>query len=182
MGLKGQSEVAAKFTQYLMAPPGVEMDIEIRQQQFQNFFIDTGKVEVLGSGKYLFDSPRETVLVNGTLIKTWNKQTGQLIIDETVQGEFTLFHLLSGDLERVKFIGLKHQNQKYATLLFEVPQIGITGKVNLDPESGKPFSLELIYGPDQTVKISVLRIKPLGKNNLYTSFNPQAREVIDLRE
>lgn len=181
-GLEGQSATAAKFTQFLMRKPGVEMNIEIRQQQFENISVDTGTVELVGPGQYLFDSRMETVHVNGTLIKTWNKKTEQLIIDETIAGEFSLFHLLSGNMEGVIFTELKHHNKKYATLFFDVPQIGISGKVNLDPESGRPFDLELIYGPDQSIKISVLRLKSLRKNNLYSSFNPLVKEVIDLRE
>lgn len=181
-GLEGQSATAAKFTQFLMRKPGVEMNIEIRQQQFENISVDTGTVELVGPGQYLFDSRMETVHVNGTLIKTWNKKTEQLIIDETIAGEFSLFHLLSGNMEGVIFTEFKQHNKKYATLFFDVPQIGISGKVNLDPESGRPFDLELIYGPDQSIKISVLRLKSLRKNNLYSSFNPLVKELIDLRE
>ncbi|MEE8437413.1 MAG: hypothetical protein V3S22_03645, partial [Candidatus Neomarinimicrobiota bacterium] len=114
-------------------------------------------------------------------VKTWNKQTRQLIIDETIKGEFNLFQLLTGNFEGVDFTKSIRTGSK-TKLNYEIKTMGFKGYISFDTRSGRPLELTMYYSPDQSFKITVTGASTLKKESLFESFAPAALEVIDLRE
>ncbi|MFQ6612820.1 MAG: hypothetical protein ACE5D2_06925 [Fidelibacterota bacterium] len=179
-GVFGQTpSLVEKVKAVLTAKPGVILSIKIIQKQFDQSSVERGNFEIVDSGRYIFDSKEESILVDGKMIQTWNKRTRQLIIDEIVEGEFSLFDLLKGDFDQYLFT---EEDQKDGKLDFSIPEIGISGSLFVDNPTGIPEKIIVRNGPDQSLEIEINSLKTIEAPGLFSSFNPQPLEVIDLRE
>ncbi len=176
----GQSNPwAQKFIQTMNDASGVSITIEIEQRQFDSISKESGQIEILKKKQYILDLPTESVFVMGDTIQTWNKVTNQLIIDQTIPGDINIFDLLTGDFDDVKF-GEPSERKKNVQMAFDLPQMGYGGELTLKKD-GRPDSVKVVYGPDQTVLLTIKNFRK-GNLKLYHGFNPKGAEVIDLRE
>ncbi len=182
-GVWGQTHIAVqKLKQFLSQQTGTEMKIAIKQKQFDQISQLVGTMEISGRGQYVFDSEHEMILVNGTVIRSWNKMNQQLIIDETIPGEFSYFKLLSGDFHGVKFGKTTVKKAPWSHLQYFVKEMGIKGQIVLNVQTGQPRNISIEYGPDQRIDMEIKSISNMKGNSRFKSFNPNNLEVIDLRE
>ncbi len=179
-GAFGQSNPwAQKFIQTMNDSSGVSIALKIEQRQFDSISTESGQIEILKKKHYILDLPTESVFVRGDTIQTWNKLTNQLIIDQTIPGEVNIFDLLTGDFDDVKF-GQPSKRKNNVQMDFDLPQMGYGGELIIK-KNGEPNSVRVVYGPDQSVLLTIKNFKK-GNLNLYNGFNPKDAEVIDLRE
>ena len=82
---------------------GVSINVKIDQMQFDLKSSDLGLIEIMDKDNYLLDFSNETVFVSEGIIKTFNKVNNQLIIDQLIEGDITIFDLLTGDFKDVLF-------------------------------------------------------------------------------
>jgi len=155
------------------------MSIEIVQKQLDQLVVEAGNFEIVDSGKCIYDAPNETIMVEGDTIKTWDKQSRQLILDATHQEEFSLFELLKGDFSRLQFSDT--DSEKYR-LDFSIPEAGLSGTLFVKNDNGIPEKIVLDYGSDQSLEIRILSLESVKPPGLFYSFHPKPLEVIDLRE
>jgi len=177
----GSNNKVENLQKFLQSGDGLTLQIEISQKQFNHQSIMRGVVEIAGIDKYLFDSENETILTQGSTIKTWNKQTRQLLLDEIIEGEFNLFQLLTGNFKGVEFTDFSPHGNKIK-VNFKIEAMGFIGYIIFDSRTGRPYELSVNYSRDQSFKVLISAVSPLQSINLYNSFNPPALEVIDLRE
>jgi len=179
-GVAGQLPPLAEHVRaVLTAEPGVVMSIEIIQKQLDQLVVETGNFEIVDSGKCIYDSQNETILVEGNTIKTWDKQSRQLIIDATREEEFSLFELLKGDFSRLQF----HNNDPGDSQLdFSIPEAGLSGTLFVKKDEAIPEKILLDYGSEQSLEIRIRSLEPIKPPGLFHSFHPEPLEVIDLRE
>ncbi|MBC8345105.1 MAG: hypothetical protein ISR82_03905 [Candidatus Marinimicrobia bacterium] len=160
-------------------PRGVSITVEIEQKQFESNSVERGTIEILKKDHYLLDTPSETVVVTGDTIQTWNKESNQLIIDQTIEGDFSIFNLLTGGFDSVVFREPNVQETQ-VSMNYNIPTMGYKGKINIK-KNGQPIELKIQYGSNQYVTMKVLTFHH-GNLSLYHKFNPSEVEVIDLRE
>jgi hypothetical protein len=168
-----------KFISAMNDANGVVISVEIQQKQFESNSVEYGTIEIFKEEHYLLDTASETVYVAGDTIKTWNKVTGQLIIDQTVEGDISIFNLITGDFKDVLF-GTPIVGEMIVAMDIDIPMMGYKGKLTIS-KKGHPKVIKIIYGPDQNVSLKVNKYR-IGNLKLYHSFNPSAKEVINLRE
>ncbi|MEA1881344.1 MAG: hypothetical protein U9N31_02950 [Candidatus Marinimicrobia bacterium] len=168
-----------KFIAAMNDPNGVSISVEIQQKQFESSYVERGTIEILKEKHYLLDTVSETVRVAGDTIQTWNKMTDQLIIDQMIEGDLSIFDLITGDFKDVVF-GTPVIGPKLVAMDYDIPIMGYTGKITI-LKNGQPKNIKITYGPDQSVS---LKINSYSKGNLklYHSFNPKTTKVINLRE
>ena len=82
---------------------GISINVIIDQLQFDAKSFDSGDIEIIDKDNYLLSFPNETIFVSQGTIKTWNKISNQLIIDQLIEGDITIFDLLTGDFKEVSF-------------------------------------------------------------------------------
>ena len=102
-----------------------------------------------------------------------------MIIDKLIEGDVTIFDLLTGDFKDVLF---ETPYQKGGVILanFNIEMMGYSGYIKTK-ENGEPIELKVKYGPDQFLLLTVTNyIK--GNLKLINQFNPLNAEIIDLRE
>ena len=168
-----------KFISAMNDPRGVSITVEIEQKQFDTNSVERGTIEIVKKDHYLLDTSSETVVVMGDTIQTWNKQSNQLIIDQTIEGDFSIFNLLTGGFESVIF-SKPIVREKQVSMHYDIPTMGYEGKIIIK-KSGRPIELKIQYGSNQNVTMKILTFYH-GNLSLYHAFNPSDVEVIDLRE
>ena len=168
-----------KFISAMNDPRGVSITVEIEQKQFDTNSVERGTIEIVKKDHYLLDTSSETVVVMGDTIQTWNKQSNQLIIDQTIEGDFSIFNLLTGGFESVIF-SKPIVREKQVSMHYDIPTMGYEGKIIIK-KNGQPIELKIQYGSNQNVTMKVLTFYH-GDLSLYHAFNPSDAEVIDLRE
>ena len=179
-GLWPQSNLwKEKFISAMNDPRGVSITVEIEQKQFDTNSVERGTIEIVKKDHYLLDTSSETVVVMGDTIQTWNKQSNQLIIDQTIEGDFSIFNLLTGGFESVIF-SKPIVREKQVSMHYDIPTMGYEGKIIIK-KNGRPIELKIQYGSNQNVTMKVLTFYH-GDLSLYHAFNPSDAEVIDLRE
>ena len=168
-----------KFISAMNDPRGVSITVEIEQKHFDTNSVERGTIEIVKKDHYLLDTSSETVVVMGDTIQTWNKQSNQLIIDQTIEGDFSIFNLLTGGFESVIF-SKPIVREKQVSMHYDIPTMGYEGKIIIK-KNGRPIELKIQYGSNQNVTMKVLTFYH-GDLSLYHAFNPSDAEVIDLRE
>lgn len=168
-----------KFISAMNDPRGVSITVEIEQKQFDTNSVERGTIEIVKKDHYLLDTSSETVVVMGDTIQTWNKQSNQLIIDQTIEGDFSIFNLLTGGFESVIF-SKPIVREKQVSMHYDIPTMGYEGKIIIK-KNGRPIELKIQYGSNQNVTMKILTFYH-GNLSLYHAFNPSDAEVIDLRE
>ena len=158
---------------------GVSISVSIQQKQFTSSSVEAAVIEILKKKHYIMDLPTETIFVLEDTIQTWNKVANQLIIDQLIEGDINIFHLLTGDFKDVTF-DRPIEGKKDISMNFIVLDMGYSGHIKIK-KSGQPIEVKVIYGKDQSMLILVTGYHK-GDLKLYNAFNPLNAEVIDLRE
>ena len=168
-----------KFFSAMNDPRGVSITVEIEQKQFDTNSVERGTIEIVKKDHYLLDTSSETVVVMGDTIQTWNKQSNQLIKDQTIEGDLSIYNLLTGGFESVN-ISKPIVREKQVSMHYDIPTMGYEGKIIIK-KNGRPIELKIQYGSNQNVTMKILPFYH-GNLSLYHAFNPSDVEVIDLRE
>ena len=158
---------------------GISINVIIDQLQFDAKSFDSGDIEIIDKDNYLLSFPNETIFVSQGTIKTWNKLNNQLIIDQLIEGDITIFDLLTGDFKEVSFEAPK-KNRNFVIVDFNIEMMGYSGYIKTR-ENGEPIELKVKYGPNQFLLLKVKSFA-VGNLKLIKQFNPLNVEVIDLRE
>ena len=158
---------------------GISINVIIDQLQFDAKSFDSGDIEIIDKDKYLLSFPNETIFVSQGTIKTWNKLNNQLIVDQLIEGDITIFDLLTGDFKEVSFEAPK-KNRNFIIVDFNIEMMGYSGYIKTR-DNGEPIELKVKYGPNQFLLLKVKSFA-VGNLKLIKEFNPLNVEIIDLRE
>tara|TARA_B100001142_G_scaffold9410_1_gene9126 strand:- start:50 stop:628 length:579 start_codon:yes stop_codon:yes gene_type:complete len=158
---------------------GISINVIIDQLQFDAKSFDSGDIEIIDKDNYLLSFPNETIFVSQGTIKTWNKLNNQLIIDQLIEGDITIFDLLTGDFKEVSFEAPK-KNRNFIIVDFNIEMMGYSGYIKTR-DNGEPIELKVKYGPNQFLLLKVKSFA-VGNLKLINQFNPLNVEIIDLRE
>ena len=158
---------------------GVSINVNIEQMQFDLKSSDSAMIEIMDKDNYIIDSPNETVFVSEGIIKTWNKVNNQLIIDQLIEGDITIFDLLTGDFKDVLFV-TPYQKGETIIVNFNIEMMGYSGFIKTKV-NGEPLELKVKYGPNQFLLLTVTNYIR-GNLKLINQFNPINAEIIDLRD
>ena len=91
-----------QFLDYMNAKSGRIFEIDFYQEQFGKRFESTGTFFYLGKKHYIFDALDQRITFNNDEITTINKVEKQVIYDQTIPGEFTIFDILTGTNESLQ--------------------------------------------------------------------------------
>ena len=158
---------------------GISINVTIEQLQFDEKSSNSGIIEIIDKDNYILSFSNETIFVSKGIIKTWNKVNNQLIIDKLIEGDITIFDLLTGDFKDVSF-DIPKKIRNLTVVNFNIEMMGYSGYIKTK-ENGQPVELKVKYGPNQFLLLTVTNYI-LGNLKLIKQFNPLNAEIIDLRE
>ena len=176
----GFSDPYQTFLKYINESGSLKMSLEFYQIQYGDHFDTAGDFYYLRDQYYFFDDAVQRIIFQDDEISTISKINKQIILDNIIPGEVTIFDILSGKNE---FIVPRDAilEKGYYKIPFTIPSWELSGMIRVLPTSGRPLEIKLSSGPDQETRIIINSAEPWDSNSIpeidLTDF-----EKIDLRE
>ncbi len=176
----GFSDPYQTFLKFINESGSLKMSLEFYQIQYGDHFDTAGDFYYLRDQYYFFDDAAQRIIFQDDEISTISKINKQIILDNIIPGEVTIFDILSGENE---FIVPRDAilEKGYYKIPFTIPSWELSGMIRVLPTSGRPLEIKLSSGPDQETRIIINSAEPWDSNSIpeidLTDF-----EKIDLRE
>ncbi|MEE3189060.1 MAG: hypothetical protein VX244_03965 [Candidatus Neomarinimicrobiota bacterium] len=176
----GFSDPYQTFLKFINESGSLKMSLEFYQIQYGDHFDTAGDFYYLRDQYYFFDDAVQRIIFQDDEISTISKINKQIILDNIIPGEVTIFDILSGENE---FIVPRDAilEKGYYKIPFTIPSWELSGMIRVLPISGRPLEIKLSSGPDQETRIIINSAEPWNSNSIpeidLTDF-----EKIDLRE
>jgi len=169
------------FKKYMDQNMGSIFNINFYQSQYNERLVFEGVICFKSYKKYIFDNKITRIIYNNKYIKTINKQNKQIIYDEIIEGELSLFDLLFSNKRLDVSLGAS-LNPDISIINFKLKSLDIRGVLKTDNLSGEPKQLSLF-----NVDSSLLSVVEINRVESKVDFNLSAidttsYELIDLRE
>lgn len=178
--LDGISDPYHTFLRFINESGSIKMSLDFYQTQYGEYFETSGSFYYLRDQYYFFDHPSQRLIFKDGEITTINKNNRQIIIDNIVPGEVTIFNILSGEKEFILTQDATMENG-YSKIPFNIPSWDLKGLLRVVPGSGIPLEVILFSGDQNEKRIKINLVEPCDTIAIpkidVTNF-----EKIDLRE
>jgi hypothetical protein len=169
------------FKKYMDQNMGSIFNINFYQSQYNERLVFEGVICFKSYKKYIFDNKITRIIYNNKYIKTINKQNKQIIYDEIIEGELSLFDLLFSNKRLDVSLGAS-LNPDISIINFKLKSLDIRGVLKTDNLSGEPKQLSLFNVDSSLVSVvEINRIESKVDFNLK-AIDTTSYELIDLRE
>ena len=158
-----------------------KIDVELNQFQYGQIYNSNLSVFFIDSTDYLIESKEQDIFFSGNNIKTFNKNTKQLIIDERLPEDRDFFSFLTGDISGVS-ISNKRNEKGLITFSFEMKDFGMKGTISVTSGNWHFENLYIVYDKDNWINLQLDSWQILRGSYIFSEFGKDAKEVIDLRE
>ena len=184
-----QTDPNQKYLDYLSTSlvdhNGIRMEIKWSQIDGDRIWRQVGLIELLGNKRFFLDTDQQSIKIDSNLIVTYYKtEDGKLIYDTLIEGSYDIFDFLSGDFSGFTITN-STANRESIQLDYHMDAFNIRGKIWIKQKLYEP--IKFTFGnnperPEQYIEVDITSYVPLYNGSLFNSFNPDAGEVIDLRE
>ncbi len=158
-----------------------KIDVELNQFQYGQTYNSTISVSFIDSTEYLIESNQQNIFISVNRIKTFNKNSKQLIIDERLPKDRDIFSIISGDLSGI-LISNKRNENGLITFSFEMKDYKMKGNISVNSGNWHFENVVVDYDKDNWIKVQIQSWQILRGNYSFSEFGKDAVEVIDLRE
>jgi hypothetical protein len=158
-----------------------KIDVELNQFQYGQTYNSIISVSFIDSTEYLIESNQQNIFISMNRIKTFNKNTKQLIIDERLPEDRDIFSIISGDLSGIS-ISNKRNEKDLITFSFEMKDFEMKGTISVNNENWHFENVVVDFDKDNWIEIQMKSWQILRGNYSFSEFGNEAEEVIDLRE
>lgn len=155
------------------------LPITFTQVQNDQTYQSRGSFEYFGIEQFAYVSDVQSIFVHKDTVWTKNHGAEQVIIDQLLENEFTIFTLLAGQFTRVAFDNPILEKGIYSTH-FTIDDIHLSGELQLYP-NGNPKEIYIQPTSDSSIKVSIGTISHSHSKSFQVEY-PPSWEVIDLRE
>jgi len=184
-----QTDPNQKYLDYLSTSlvnhSGIRMDIKWSQIDGEKTWSQIGIIELLGKKRFFLDTNQQSIKIDSNLIITYYKtEDGKIIYDTLIEGSYDIFDFLSGDFSGFTITN-STANRESIQLDYHMDAFNIRGKIWIKQKLYEPIKFTFGNNPErpkQYIEVDITSYVPLPDVSLFNSFNPDAREVIDLRE
>ena len=176
----GFSDPYQTFLKFINESGSLKMSLEFYQIQYGDHFDTAGDFYYLRDQYYFFDDTSQRIIFQDGEISTISKINKQIILDNIIPGEVTIFDILSGGNG---FIVTQDAilEKGYYKIPFTIPSWELSGMIRILPISGRPLEIKLSSGPDQETRIIINSAEPWDSNSI-PEIDLTGFEKIDLRE
>ncbi len=158
-----------------------KIDVELNQFQYGQIYNSNLSVFFIDSTDYLIESKEQDIFFSGNNIKTFNKNTKQLIIDERLPEDRDFFSILTGDISGISITN-KRNEKGLITFSFEMKDFGMKGTISVTSGNWHFENLYVVYDKDNWINLQLDSWQILRGSYIFSEFGKDAMEVIDLRE
>ena len=184
-----QTDPNQKYLDYLSTSlvdhNGVQMEIKWSQIDGDRSWNQVGIIELLGNKRFFLDTDQQAIKIDSNLIITYYKtDDGKIIYDTLIKGSYDIFDFLSGDFSGFTITN-STANRESIQLDYHMDAFNISGKIWIKPKLFEPVKFTFGNNPErpqQYIEVEITSFGPISEGSLFNSFNPNAGEIIDLRE
>jgi len=184
-----QTDPNQKYLDYLSKSlvdhNGVRVEIKWSQIDGERAWSQIGVIELIGNKRFFLDTDQQSIKIDSNLIVTYYKaENGKIIYDTLIEGSYDIFDFLSGDFSGFTITN-STANRESIQLDYHMDAFNISGKIWIKQKLYEP--MKFTFGnnperPEQYIEVDITSYVPLHNSSLFDLFNPDAREIIDLRE
>ena len=176
-----KNDAYSNFKKYMDENLGSVFIVNYQQNQYDESLVSEGIICFESYKKYIFDNSRIRIIYDNTYIKTINKQNKQIIYDNLIEGEISLFDLLFSK-DRLDVLSLASSDPDNSIIKFTLESLDIMGVLKVNNISGEPNQLSL-FNADSTL-MSFVQIKKVENKDdlILKAIDTSFFELIDLRE
>jgi len=168
------------FISYIHENNKIKLEINLIQIQYDEYFETDGIFYYYNQNYYVYDMLGQRIIYNDNEIKTINKLDKQIIYENSILNEFTIFDLISGKNDHINILESIILQDKIK-MLFKIEDWLIKGSITTNILSGAPKEIELISDKDVKTIIKVLSQERIKNIDLET-IDTDSFQIIDLRE
>tara|TARA_Y100001970_G_scaffold287104_1_gene410921 strand:+ start:3762 stop:4334 length:573 start_codon:yes stop_codon:yes gene_type:complete len=168
------------FLNYVRNINNAKAKLIFQQVQYGKEYSTSGSIYIFSSGFYCYDDLEKRIIVSGDSILTFSKLNKQLIYDDKIAGDFSVFDILSGNTENIEIDSIKSGNNKNL-IYISIPDLNLFGTLSTGFHSGRPIKILLKNESSYLVNIEVGEMIVFKRKNLPT-IDLANYEIIDLRE
>ena len=176
-----KNDAYSNFRKYMDENLGSVFNISYHQNQYNESLVSDGIICFESYKKYIFDNSIIRIIYDNTYIKTINKQNKQIIYDNLIEGEISLFDLLFSK-NRLDVLSLVSSDPENSIIKFTLESLDIVGVLKINNMSGEPNQLSL-FNADSSL-MSFVHIKKVEDKGdfILKAIDTSFFELIDLRE
>ena len=179
--LFSNNDAYSNFKKYMDENLGSVFNVNYQQNQYNESLVSDGIICFESYKKYIFDNSIIRIIYDNTYIKTINKQNKQIIYDNLIEGEISLFDLLFSK-DRLDVLSLASSDPDNSNIKFTLESLDIMGVLKINNISGEPNQLSL-FNADSTLMSFVQIEKVENKDDfILKAIDTSFFELIDLRE
>ena len=178
-GLYPFDSTYTNFQNFIHNSKNIVFRIKYNQESF-NEKNETSGLFFLQNSSYTFDNKYQRITQNKSFSMTINKVTKQVIYDNTLRDQITIFDILAGNTNSILISDSYAENQVMCTP-FRISEWGIIGKLFTDKNNGSPKRIILKQDEDSKVEI-IITSYTINKDSKYLFYDFDDYEKIDLRE
>lgn len=173
--------VYTNFKKYMENSIGSFFRVEYGHSQFGESISEKGEIYFKSHDNIIFDNTDQRIFYTKNFIKTINKKNKQIIYDEPLVDELTIFDFIFSGNYANQFNEIL-SDSIYSTFNFDLESFGYTGSLKVHNISGQPKKISIKgYNSDSIIYIifeSTLEIQSFKTDTLDTL----GYDFIDFRE
>ena len=176
-----KNDAYSNFRKYMDENLGSVFNVSYHQNQYNESLVSDGIICFESYKKYIFDNSIIRIIYDNTYIKTINKQNKQIIYDNLIEGEISLFDLLFSK-NRLDVLSLASSDPENSIIKFTLESLDIMGVLKINDISGEPKQLSF-FNADSSL-MSFVQIKKVEDKGdfILKAIDTSFFELIDLRE
>ncbi len=178
--LFSKNEHFDNFNSFMNQEGILKLNVEFFQYQYDEEFKSKGDFYFYNKNYYTFDSPIQRIIYDNDIITSINKVDKQIIYEQAISNEFTIFDIMNGKIDPMFFNDIVFFGD-IVRISFKIDEWSINGSLFTDIDSGRPRKLEIKIGKSLNTMIEVLQVDRIGHSDLPIIDSALFR-IIDFRE
>jgi len=175
------NSVYKNFKTFMEKNVGSVFKVKYGHSQFEESISEEGEIFFLSHDNFIFDNIEQRIFYSKKFIKTINKKNKQIIYDEPLDDELTIFdYIFSGNY--VNQFNEIISDSIYSTFNFNLKSYDYIGSLKVHNSSGQPKKLSLKSDNSDSM-IYIIFESIIGEKSFkIKSLDTQGYDNIDFRE
>ena len=174
------SDPYQSFLEFIKNINNTKIDIVFRQVQYGNHYLTKGDLYIFFQEFYCYDDSEKRIIVTSDSIISINKLNRQVIYDDRIANNFSIFDIIAGANLNIEVDSTKIKDGMNIISIF-VPELNLKGLLHTDSFSGKPVNIILKNESIYQINIEIGEMTNF-KRDSFLNIDLMNYEVIDLRE
>ena len=174
------SDPYQSFLDFLKNINDTKVDIVFQQIQYGNNYLTKGDLFIFSQDYYCYDDSEKQIIVTSDSIISINKLNRQVIYDDRIANNFSIFDILAGVNLNIEVDSTKNKNGM-EIINITLPDLSLKGALHINSITGKPVNI--ILKNESSYQLNIEIGEMIGfKRDSFSNIDLMNYEVIDLRE